>query len=136
MNITADRGSVHAVSRLVPAGDQPLPAAMEAIAPTEKQLNEWLDTPVGRLDTPLPGGAPLALAANGSLLANFFNQVQLAVSGADISVTSLSNQVADFPQDVTIRANHLRLRLPEHPQNHPRNKNGFKIRLGAQHGVL
>ena len=54
MNITADRGSVHAVSRLVPAGDQPLPAAMEAIAPTEKQLNEWLDTPVGRLDTPLP----------------------------------------------------------------------------------
>ena len=98
MNITADRGSVHAVSRLVPAGDQPLPAAMEAIAPTEKQLNEWLDTPVGRLDTPLPGGAPLALAANGSLLANFFNQVQLAVSGADISVTSLSNQVSDFPR--------------------------------------
>lgn len=71
---------------------------------TEKQLNEWLDTPVGRLDTPLPGGAPLALAANGSLLANFFNQVQLAVSGADISVTSLSNQVSDFPQNVTIRA--------------------------------
>ena len=104
MNITADRGSVHAVSRLVPAGDQPLPAAMEAIAPTEKQLNEWLDTPVGRLDTPLPGGAPLTLAANGSLLANFFNQVQLAVSGADISVTSLSNQVSDFPQNVTIRA--------------------------------
>lgn len=104
MNITADRGNVHAVSRLVPAGDQPLPAAMEAIAPTEKQLNEWLDTPVGRLDTPLPGGAPLALAANGSLLANFFNQVQLAVSGADISVTSLSNQVSDFPQNVTIRA--------------------------------
>ncbi|MFR1260761.1 MAG: 5'-nucleotidase C-terminal domain-containing protein, partial [Oscillospiraceae bacterium] len=104
MNITADRGSVHAVSRLVPAGDQPLPAAMEAIAPTEKQLNEWLDTPVGRLDTPLPGGAPLALAANGSLLAIFFNQVQLAVSGADISVTSLSNQVSDFPQNVTIRA--------------------------------
>lgn len=104
MDITADRGSVHAVSKLLPAGNMPLASAMEQLAPYEARLNAWLDMPVGHLDTPLPGGAPLALAVNGSLLANFFNQVQLAVSGADISVTSLSNQVHDFPQDVTIRA--------------------------------
>ena len=104
MDVTADRGSVKAVSRLVPAGDAPLPAALELLAPVEAKLNAWLSRPVGTLDVPLPGGTPLELALHGSLLANFFNQVQLDATGADISVTSLSNQVLDFPQQITNRA--------------------------------
>ena len=43
------------------------------------------------------------MAAHGSLIANFFNQVQLEASGADISSTSLANTVKGFAQDVTIR---------------------------------
>ena len=43
------------------------------------------------------------MAAHGSLIANFFNQVQLEASGADISSTSLANTVKGFEQDVTIR---------------------------------
>ena len=104
MNITADRGSVKAVSKLMPAGDTPLPEATELLRPVEAELNAWLDRQVGTLDVPLPGGKPLDLALHGSLLANFFNQVQLDATGADISATSLSNQVLDFPQQVTNRA--------------------------------
>ena len=104
MDVTADRGSVKAVSKLLPAGETPLPAALELLRPVEQKLNAWLDRPVGTLDVPLFGGKPLELALHGSLLANLFNQVQLEATGADISVTSLSNQVLDFPQHVTNRA--------------------------------
>ena len=43
------------------------------------------------------------MAENGSYIANFFNQVQLDASGADISATSLANTVKGFNKDVTIR---------------------------------
>ena len=45
----------------------------------------------------------MEMAENGSLIANFFNQVQLEASGADLSVTSLANVVKGFNQQVTIR---------------------------------
>ena len=104
MDVTADRGSVHAVSQLIPAGSVALPAAADALQSAEAQTARWLDTPIGRLDVPIPAEDPLTLAKNGSLLANLINQVQLEASGADISLTSLSNRVVDFPQDVTVRA--------------------------------
>ena len=43
------------------------------------------------------------MAVNGSVIANFFNQVQLEASGADLSVSSLANVVKGFNQQVTIR---------------------------------
>lgn len=92
------------VSQLIPAGSVALPAAADALQSAEAQTARWLDTPVGRLDVPIPAEDPLTLAKNGSLLANLINQVQLEASGADISLTSLSNRVVDFPQDVTVRA--------------------------------
>lgn len=104
MDVTVDdRGKVSARSRLCDAGCAPLPAAMEYLAPLERETAQWLDTPVGHLDTPLLPEPPLEMAAHGSLIANFFNQVQLEASGADISSTSLANTVKGFEQDVTIR---------------------------------
>lgn len=98
-----DRGSISAQSQLCAAGGTPLPAAVEYLAPLERETAQWLDTPVGHLDTPLLPKPPLEMAAHGSLIANFFNQVQLEASGADISSTSLANTVKGFAQDVTIR---------------------------------
>ncbi|MFR8331010.1 MAG: 5'-nucleotidase C-terminal domain-containing protein [Oscillospiraceae bacterium] len=40
------------------------------------------------------------MAAEGNDIANFFNEVQLASSGAQISATSLANEVAGLPQIV------------------------------------
>ncbi len=43
------------------------------------------------------------MAVGGSVIANFFNQVQLEASGADLSVFSLANVVKGFNRQVTIR---------------------------------
>ena len=103
MDVSVDENCVTAESRLCDAGCTPLPTAMEYLAPPERETAQWLDTPVGHLDTPLLPKPPLEMAAHGSLIANFFNQVQLEASGADISTTSLANTVKGFAQDVTVR---------------------------------
>ncbi len=69
----------------------------------EKQVQKWLDTPVGFLDIELQPSTHINMATNGSYLANFINQVQLDASGADISVTSFANSIKGFNKNVTVR---------------------------------
>ena len=69
----------------------------------EEKVQEWLDTPVGFLDTALIPDTHLNMALNGSELANFINQVQLNESNADISCTSFANVIKGFNKDVTVR---------------------------------
>ena len=90
-------------SRIVEAGDIPCPAALEYLAPLERENARFLDTPLGTLDRPLPPRDRLSMALRGSDIANFLNQVQLEASGADISVTALGNTVKGFQQRVTVR---------------------------------
>ena len=90
-------------SRIVEAGDIPCPAALEYLAPLERENARFLDTPLGTLDRPLPPRDRLSMALRGSDIANFINQVQLEASGADISVTALGNTVKGFQQRVTVR---------------------------------
>ena len=73
------------------------------LAPLDVENAVFLDQPVGELDIPLEPGDHMEMAANGSAIANFFNQVQLEASGADLSVTSLGNVVKGFARQVTIR---------------------------------
>ncbi len=92
-----------AQSALCTPSAEPLDKAWEYLAPIEEKTAKWLDTPVGRLDTPLLPDEPLKMAENGSLIANFFNQVQLEASGAQLSATSLDSSVKGFSQNVTVR---------------------------------
>ena len=69
----------------------------------ERGAQDWLDQVVGHLDAPMTPDTPLRMAANGILLADLFNTVQLAASGAQISVTSLANDAAGLPQTVRRR---------------------------------
>lgn len=69
----------------------------------ENSVQSWLDKPVGFLDIELQPEDHLDMAMKGSYLANFINQVQLEVSGADISCTSFGNSVKGFGQEVTVR---------------------------------
>ncbi len=104
MDVTVDAaGKVSARSALCPAGNVTPPALAEYLAPLEARAAAFLDTPLGRLDTDLPPSTPLDRALNGSLIANFFNQVQLEASGADISCTCLANRLRGFSRDVTVR---------------------------------
>ncbi len=104
MEVTvSDSGTVTAGSRLFPAGARTLPAMAEALAPMEKEVSDWLDLPVGMLDVPMKPNGHLFMALHGSLIANFFNQVQLAASGAELSSTSLANEIRGFERSVSIR---------------------------------
>lgn len=104
MDVTADdAGTVRAVSQLCPAGSRTLAAAETLLAPLERETAAFLDTALGHLDTPLLPDDPLTMAAKGSLIANFFNQVQLEVSGADLSCTCLGNEVKGLDKNVTVR---------------------------------
>ena len=94
---------IKTVSRFIPAGKERDEAVWSILASAEDQAARWLDCPVGRLDIPLSPQDPLSMALHGSLIANFFNQVQLEATGADLSVTSLPNTVIGFTEDVSIR---------------------------------
>lgn len=84
-------------------GDQTHGQAGEILAQVDAAAADWLDTPVGHLDEPLLPGEHIAMAEQGCGIANFFNQVQLAASGADISCTSLGNEVKGFSREITVR---------------------------------
>ena len=104
MEVSVDpSGAVMAQSRLVLAGDTADQEMADFLAPLDRENAAFLDTPVGHLDMALEPKPPLEMAAGGSYIANFFNQVQLEASGADISATCLGNQVKGFDREVTIR---------------------------------
>ena len=104
MDVTVDGdGAVDARSRLCPAGDVTPEAFSEILDPLEARVAAFIDTPLGHMDTALLPGEPLERALNGSLIANFFNQVQLEASGADISCASLANTLRGFSENVTVR---------------------------------
>lgn len=71
--------------------------------PLERKVQEWLDTPVGFLDTELQPTNHLDMALNGSDLANFINHIELNESNADIACTSFVNSIKGFNKNVTVR---------------------------------
>ncbi|MGL5694151.1 MAG: bifunctional metallophosphatase/5'-nucleotidase, partial [Peptostreptococcaceae bacterium] len=75
----------------------------DELLPIENKVQDWLDTPVGFLDSELHPSSHLDMALNGSILANFINQIQLEESGADISCTSFANSIKGFDKNVTVR---------------------------------
>ncbi|MDR0292798.1 MAG: bifunctional metallophosphatase/5'-nucleotidase [Oscillospiraceae bacterium] len=80
-----------------------LRAACKTFAEIENKVQSWLDTPVGRLTQPLLPGERVVMAQEGSPLADFLNDVQLHYSGAQLSATSLANDVCGLPKVVRRR---------------------------------
>lgn len=68
-----------------------------------KQVNIWLDTPIGSLSRAIWPEDKLDMALNGSPIADFFNRVQLWASGAELSCSALSNELRGFDSHVTVR---------------------------------
>lgn len=82
---------------------QPHALLTDAQAQLWKELNLWLDRPIGRLSRAIWPGEKLDMALNGSSIADFFNTVQLWASGADVSCAALSNELRGFDSRVTVR---------------------------------
>lgn len=103
VTVEPEQGAKTFTSQLRPAL---LPAEQNMYAkflPLEQEIQQWLDTPVGHLSEALEPSSHLEMAMNGSNLANFINQIQLAESGADIACTSFANSIKGFEQNVTVR---------------------------------
>ncbi len=66
-------------------------------------LNQWLDHPVGQLSRAIWPEGHLRMALRGTPIADFFNRVQLAASGAQLSCAALANSVRGFDAQVTVR---------------------------------
>lgn len=69
----------------------------------EEGAQTWLDAVVGHLDEPLSPADHLTMAKEGNDLVDFFQTVQKTISGAQISVTSLANEIAGMPKVVRRR---------------------------------
>ena len=91
------------VSRLLPSDPNGMIPLSKELEPLKTELNAWLDAPIGRLNMPLWPGDKLHMALYGAPIANFFNQVQLDATGADVSCTSLPNEMRGFDASVTVR---------------------------------
>lgn len=98
VEMDADR---HFTSALCPVPDHAEYTAEETSL--LERLNQWLDHPIGHLSRSLWPEDKLAMAMNGSPIADFFNQVQLWASGADISCACLANSIRGFDRNVTVR---------------------------------
>ena len=84
-----------------------VPDATVALLPWQQRLyadlSTWLDQPIGRLSQPIWPTDKLTMALRGTPIATFFNRVQLEASGAEISCTSLGNELRGFDRIVTVR---------------------------------
>jgi len=76
---------------------------LDLISDYENKTQEFLDTPIGKTKNDLIIDNQLDARLNKHPLVSFINQVQLEVSGADISSCSLGNGVSGFRKDITVR---------------------------------
>ncbi len=90
-------------SKKLPALEHADVHLVEKYQQMEKEVDDWLDVPIGELPHALCPEEKLKMAVYGSEIADLFNAVQLFYSGAQISVTSLANDVAGFHALVTRR---------------------------------
>ncbi len=68
-----------------------------------KELQIWLDEPIGELANEISPEEKLDAALNGSKVASIFNQVQLELTSADFSCTSLANEPLGLHKKITVR---------------------------------
>ena len=67
------------------------------------ELQQWLDAPIGHLTHALRPQDKLTMALQGTAIARLFNMVQMEATGAQVSCTSLGNEVRGFDKVVTVR---------------------------------
>lgn len=103
IEVTVSNGQTNFKSEILSAGGVCNPSLLKKFGSMELGAQGWLDVVVGHLDKPLLPSPPLIMAAEGSEIAAFFNEVQLAASGAELSATSLANETWGLPQMVKRR---------------------------------
>ncbi|ALS01845.1 bifunctional metallophosphatase/5'-nucleotidase [Enterococcus silesiacus] len=73
------------------------------LQPVEKEVQNWLDQAIGKLNSDALAEEKLAMALNGSPVVALIGEVQLQASNAQIAVVSLANTSPGFHKAVTMR---------------------------------
>ena len=87
-------------SATIPAGGKCRDSLLHEFSDMECGAQDWLDVIVGYLSQSLAPADPLTMAREGNALADFFNLVQLSSTKAQLSASSLANELAGLPQIV------------------------------------
>lgn len=78
-------------------------ALQDKFSPWEREIQLWLDQPMGHLSKALLPEEKAKMALHGSPISDFLNQVQLHFSEAQISAVGLANEIAGFKEEVSVR---------------------------------
>ncbi|MDR1875049.1 MAG: bifunctional metallophosphatase/5'-nucleotidase [Synergistaceae bacterium] len=79
-------------------------AIYDALRPVEDEVQKWLDTQVGELSSPMiVADNHIDAALHGDPVTDFFMQVMLEFSKADICCENLKSTLVSFNESVTIR---------------------------------
>lgn len=89
-------------ARIVP-NFKNLHASAKIFLQQEEEVLQWLDCEIGYLEEDLMPKDKLDMALHGSALADFFNEVQLFYSKAQISAVGLANTISGLRKTVTRR---------------------------------
>ncbi|MGC6176535.1 bifunctional metallophosphatase/5'-nucleotidase [Lacrimispora sp. 38-1] len=103
IEIEYEDGACTVSSSILPAGTHHNREPYESLLPLEQQVQKWLDLEIGSLKEAIPQKEKIEMALGGSGVADFFNQIQLAYTGADISCIGLGNNPIALPAHVTMR---------------------------------
>ncbi|MCL1935533.1 MAG: 5'-nucleotidase C-terminal domain-containing protein [Defluviitaleaceae bacterium] len=76
---------------------------LERLEKTLMREKDWLEEPIGTIEKELLPDDKLKMALYGSNIADFFNKIQINATNAQISVTSLANNISGFTKDVSIK---------------------------------
>lgn len=103
IEILYEEGVCAVTSTIMPAGSCHNREPYESLLPLEEQVQKWLDLEIGSLKEAIPQKEKLEMALKGSGVADFFNQIQMVYTGADISCIGLGNNPIALPARVTMR---------------------------------
>ncbi|MDF2887384.1 MAG: 5-Nucleotidase domain protein [Lacrimispora sp.] len=103
VEIEYENGTSTVTSSILPAGSHHNRQPYESLLPLELQVQDWLDVEIGSLKEAIPEKEKLHMALDGSPVAGFFNQIQMAYTEADISCIGLGNNSIALPEHVTMR---------------------------------
>lgn len=104
LDIEYDDGKITCTGEAVQVSADNVPKQLcDQLSPIEQKVQEKLGTPAGGFSEEILPLPKLELGVNGSRLADFCNQLQLEVTGAEISCTSLTNIIIGFPKEISIQ---------------------------------
>ena len=103
LEIACEDGDVSVSASIDPAGEIHDEEPYRSLLPLERRVQQWLDEKAGSLEEDIPRQSKLEMALQGSRVADFFNQLQLEYSGADISCVGLGNTPMGLEKRVTTR---------------------------------